>query len=67
MLEPMARKTTSKKLVSIELRFTSSEDAEQVAERVREAVRMIVGRDALEDFRVRAQPLEPPKDRIRPR
>ena len=63
----MASKAPSRKLVSIEVRFTSSEDSEQVAERVREAIRMIVGRDALEDFRVRTQSLEPLKGRIRPR
>ena len=53
-------------LVSIEIRFTSSEDAEQVAERIRESVRLIVGREAIEHFRWRTEPLEPPKDRLRP-
>ena len=55
------------KLVTIDVRFATSEDPEQVAERVREAVRMIVGRDALDHFRWRTELLEPPKDRIRPR
>jgi hypothetical protein len=55
------------KLVSIELRFTTSENADELADRIREAVRMIVGRDALEEFRSRTMPLEPPKDRIHPR
>ena len=32
-------------LITIDLRFRSSEDPEQMAERVREAVRMIAGRD----------------------
>jgi hypothetical protein len=54
------------RLITIEMRFTTSENEEQVAERIRESARMIVGRDALEDFRVRSTPLEPPKDRIRP-
>jgi acetylornithine deacetylase/succinyl-diaminopimelate desuccinylase-like protein len=54
-------------LVTIDVRFQTSEDAEQVAERIREAVRMIVGRDALDHFRWRKEPLEPPKDRLRPR
>jgi acetylornithine deacetylase/succinyl-diaminopimelate desuccinylase-like protein len=54
-------------LVTIDLRFTTSEDPEQVAERVREAVRMIVGRDALDHFRWRTESLEPKRDRIRPR
>ena len=63
MLAPVAVPT----LVTIELRFTTTEDAEGLTERVGEAVRMIVGRDALEEFRWRSIPLEPPRDRIRPR
>ena len=47
-------------LVSIDIRFTSSEDAEQVAERIRESIRLIVGRGALDHFRWRTEPLEPP-------
>jgi hypothetical protein len=54
-------------LVQIDARFTTTEDAEQIAERIREAVHMIVGRDALEHFRWRTESIEPPKDRIRPR
>jgi len=50
-------------LVSIELRFKTSEDPEQLGERVREAVRMIVGVDALEDFRLRTLPLTRDKPR----
>ncbi len=50
-------------LVTIELRFQTSDDAAQLGERIREAVRMIVGRDALEDFRVRILPLAPKKPR----
>jgi hypothetical protein len=53
-------------LISIDIRFVSAEDAEQVAERVRESVRLIVGREALEHFRWRTEPLEPPRDRLRP-
>ena len=53
-------------LVSVEFRFVSSEDPDQVGERIRESVRLIAG-GRLEDFRVRAQPLDPPKDRLRPR
>ena len=50
-----------KQLVTIEVRFTSEDDPQQLGDRVREAVAMIVGRDAIEDFRVRAMPLTPPK------
>jgi hypothetical protein len=44
-------------LVSVELRFTTSEDPAQVSDRIRESVRMIVGSDALEEFRWRGLPL----------
>lgn len=50
-----------KVLVSIELRFTTDEDADQLGDRVREAVSMVVGREALEDFRLRVLPLTPPR------
>lgn len=50
-----------KQLVTIEVRFTSEDDPQQLGDRVREAVAMIVGREAIEDFRVRAMPLAPPK------
>ena len=50
-----------KVLVTIEMRFTTEEDPEQLGERVREAARLIVGRDALEDFRLRVLLLAPPK------
>lgn len=50
-----------KVLVSIELRFTTEEDPGQLGDRVREAVSMVVGREALEDFRLRVLPLAPPK------
>ena len=52
---------TEKVLVTIELRFTTEDDPEQLGERVREATSLIVGRRALEDFRVRVLPLAPPK------
>jgi hypothetical protein len=48
-------------LVSVEMRFKSVEDPDQLAERIRESVRLIVGSDALEDFRVRSLPLTPPR------
>ena len=50
----------------MEIRFTTLEEPEQLVERVREAVRTIVGRTAVEDFRWRTELLEPPKDRIQP-
>lgn len=48
-------------LVTIELRFRTEDDPRQLGERIRESVSMIVGRDALEDYRVRVLPLAPPK------
>jgi len=48
-------------LVTIELRFRTEEDPQQLGDRVRESVAMIVGRDHLEDFRLRILPLAPPK------
>jgi hypothetical protein len=50
-----------KVLVTIEMRFTAEDDPEQLGDRVREAAAMIVGKDALEDFRLRVLPLTPPK------
>ncbi|MBI3649262.1 MAG: hypothetical protein HY240_11020 [Actinobacteria bacterium] len=56
--------TGERRLVHVELRFISEEEPSQVGERIRESVRMIVGREALEDFRVRTLPLvEKPRPR----
>lgn len=52
-----------KVLVSVELRFTTEEEPQQLADRVRESVSTIVGRDRLEEFRVRVVPLSPRKPR----
>ncbi len=48
-------------LVTIEIRVRTSEDPRQLGERVRESASMIVGRDALEEFRVRVLPLSEKK------
>ena len=56
-----------KVLVTIELRFATEDDPEQLGERLRESASLIVGRDALEDFRVRVMPLTPPKTSRNPR
>ena len=53
---------SEKVLVTIEMRFTTQDDPEQLGERIREAVSLIVGRQALEDFRVSVLPLTPPKE-----
>jgi hypothetical protein len=48
-------------LVTIEVRFRSVEDPRQLADRVHESIALIVGRENLEDYRVRELPLTPPK------
>jgi hypothetical protein len=53
--------TNPKQLVTVELRFVSTDDAEQTGDRIREAVAQIVGREALEEFRIRSMLLEPKK------
>jgi hypothetical protein len=57
----------ARQLIRVELAFVSEEDPEQTGERIRESVALIVGRDQLEEFRVRALPLDPKKkDYLRP-
>jgi len=51
--------------VQVELRFVSDQDPDQLGERIRESVSLIVGGDGLEDFRVRTLPLA--VERPRPR
>jgi hypothetical protein len=48
-------------LVRVELTFRSNEDPQAIADRIRESVGTIVGREALEEFRLRTMPLEAPK------
>jgi hypothetical protein len=44
-------------LITVEMRIRTTEDAKQLGERIRESAALIVGRDALEEFRVRELPL----------
>ena len=56
----------TRQLVRIELSFVTEEDAEQLGDRVREATASIVGRQALEEFRVKSMPLDTKrKDHLR--
>jgi hypothetical protein len=48
---------TEEALVTIEMRIRTAEDPRQLGERVRESASMIVGRNALEEFRIRVLPL----------
>lgn len=47
-------------LARVELTFRTDDDPHALAERIRESVGLIVGREALEEFRVRVLPLTPP-------
>jgi hypothetical protein len=59
--------TPRRTLVTVELRFITDEDPGQLADRMREAVATIIGRDSLEEFRVKTVPLEGPTERgLRP-
>jgi hypothetical protein len=49
-------------LVTVEIRFVTDEDPGQLADRMRESVAIIVGKNALEEFRVKSIPLGGPKD-----
>lgn len=54
-------------LVRIELSFVTTENPEGLGDRIRESVALIVGRDALDEFRVRTMLLAPKKkDHLRP-
>jgi len=48
-------------LVSVEMRFKTDADARALGDRIEEAVRQIVGRESLEEFRVRTLPLSQKK------
>jgi hypothetical protein len=57
----------TRELVRVEMTFVTEEEADPLTERIRESVALIVGRAALEDFRVRTLPLDPKKrDHLRP-
>ena len=47
-----------RQLVRVELAFVTEEDPEQLGDRIREATVSIVGRQALDEFRVRTLPLD---------
>lgn len=49
-------------LVTVEARFRGEGDPSPLGERIREAIAQIVGREHLEEFRVRILPLTPPTE-----
>ncbi len=64
MNEPVASRGMSDPvLVTIEARIRSTDDPGQLGDRIRESIALIVGREALEEFRVRAMPLAERKPR----
>jgi hypothetical protein len=44
-------------LITVEMRIRTTEDPKQLGDRLRESASTIVGREALEEFRVRVLPL----------
>ena len=50
-------------LVTVEIRFVTDEDPGQLADRMRESVAIIVGKEALEEFRVKTVPLGGPEEK----
>ena len=56
----------ARELVRIELAFVTEDDAEQLGDRIRESVATIVGREALEEFRLKTMSLGKKKDHLRP-
>jgi hypothetical protein len=50
-------------LVTVEIRFVTDEDPGQLADRMRESVAIIVGKDSLEEFRVKTVPLGGPDEK----
>ena len=47
-------------LVTVEFRFVTGDDPRQIADRLRESAAAIVGKAALEEFRVKTIPVEGP-------
>jgi hypothetical protein len=57
----------ARNLVRVELSFVTEEDPEALGDRIKESAALIVGREALEEFRVRTLPLHPKKkDHLHP-
>ncbi len=57
----------ARELVRVELSFVTEQDAQQLGDRIKESVTLIVGRAALEEFRLRTLPLDPKKrEHLRP-
>ena len=57
---------SGRNLIRVELSFVTEDDAEALGDRIRESVANIVGRQAIEEFRVRAMPLDAKQRPLRP-
>ena len=55
----------ARSLVRVELSFVTEDEPAPLGDRIREAVALIVGRDQLEEFRVRDMPMDPKKPKER--
>ena len=53
-------------LIRVEVSFVSDEEPEALGDRIRESVANIVGRQAIEEFRVRTMPLDAKPRSLRP-
>ena len=57
----------ARSLVRVELSFVTEDDPAPLGDRIRESVALIVGKERLEEFRVRDIPMDPKKkDHLRP-
>jgi hypothetical protein len=56
---------SGRNLIRVELSFVTEDDAEALGDRIKESVANIVGRQAIEEFRVRSMPLDPKQRPLR--
>jgi hypothetical protein len=56
---------SGRNLIRVELAFVTDDDADALGDRIRESVANIVGRHAIEEFRVRSMPLDPKQRPLR--
>jgi hypothetical protein len=57
--------SSGRNLIRVELSFVTEDDAEALGDRIKESVANIVGRQAIEEFRVRSMPLDPKQRPLR--
>jgi hypothetical protein len=56
---------SGRNLIRVELSFVTEDDADALGDRIRESIANIVGRQAIEEFRVRSMPLDPKQRPLR--